>query len=134
MALFIKSDKDPVGKFVRVEAGFKSTNGTCFLVLRRLPPLYAKPPLFVVELSNELIDHRGEDAKVMHRAYAIQDFSEKELKFLIRAGVGGDVLPFFNFSYPVVIRRIGKSFYKFTEDELVRLVGTRVWKLIGGRR
>lgn len=135
MALFIKTDKDPAGTLVRVEAGFRGKDGKHYLILHRLPPHYSKPPTFVVELSAEAIDYRGEEARTYYKAFAIQDFSEKEMKLLVGAKPGQEQTPFFNFSYAAAIRRFGKTFYKLTDQELSQIVGTeRYWKLVGGLR
>lgn len=131
MALFMKTDKDPDGKLLRVDAGLRHKDGTCFLVLHRLPPEYAKPPTFLARLSGERMELRGEQTRVLHKAYALQGFTPKELKFLIDAPAGKDQLPFFNFSYPTVIKTLGKAFYKMSDEEIAPLVsGDRMWKLI----
>lgn len=132
MALFIKTDKDPDGMAVRVDAGFRGSNGLYYLLLHRLPPEYAKPPTFVVQLSADRLEVRGgtEESRGYYKAYAIQNFSPSECEFLRNAKPGGAVLPFFNFSYPKVLQILGKRFYKLTEDEVRPLVsGERFWKL-----
>ncbi|MDZ4168276.1 MAG: hypothetical protein U1E26_01285 [Coriobacteriia bacterium] len=131
MALFMRTDKDPEGTAVRVEAGLKHKDGTCFLVLHRLPPEYAKPPTFVVRLSGERMEVRGSgQSQAYFKAFAYQKFSAKELKLLVGAREGEDHLPFFNFSYPTVIRVLGKSYYKMRTEELRPLVEERTWKLV----
>jgi len=131
MARFIRTDKDPDGTLLRVDAGFRCKDGTHFLVLHRLPPEYAKPPTFVVRLSGETMEVRGGgNSRTYLKAFACQSFTAKEIKFLKDAADGADQLPFFNFSYPNVIRLLGKTFYKLTEDELRPLVAERHWKLV----
>lgn len=132
MPVFITTDKDPAGDKVRVEHGFRRSDGTVFVLLQRLPPLYAKPPVFLAELSDSRVEIRGaaEGAPVYHKAYAIQDLTEKERAFLIGVKRGSTVLPFLNFSYPNVIRILGKQFRCLDEAELAEVVCRHRWKLI----
>lgn len=136
MALFFKCDKDPEGKSIRVDAGFHSKSGTTFLLLHRLPPTYPKPPTFVVELSLDPIELRvGEHNRVYHKAYAFQDFSTKELKFLHEAPAGTVSLPLFGGGFATIPKTLGKSFTKLTDPELAALIQSdHTWKLIGGQR
>lgn len=132
MALFIKTDRDPEGIAVRVDGGFRGSNGLYYLLLHRLPPEYAKPPTFIVQLSADRLEQRGatEETRVYYKAYAIQNFSPGELEFLRNAKPGGSVVPFFNFSYPKVLRILGKRFYKLSDDEIKPLLpAQRYWKL-----
>lgn len=133
MPLFIKTDKDPEGVAVRVDGGFRGTDERFYLLLHRLPPEYAKPPTFLVQLSGDRLEQRGVvegDPRTYFKAYAIQGLSETECDFLRKTQPGGAVLPFFNFSYPKVIRVLGKKFYRLPEDEVKSLVsGERYWKL-----
>ncbi|MDA3937257.1 MAG: hypothetical protein PF636_10475 [Actinomycetota bacterium] len=137
MAVFIKTNLDPEGRIVRVERGFKGANGKFFLLLHRLPPEYAKPPTFIVELSGDKVEVRGgsqAEGPIFYKAYAIQDFTTPEKKFLARAKPGKDVTPFFNFSYPAVLRVLGKKFRCLSETELKSMMAANHWKLIGGQR
>lgn len=134
MTHFLKTNLDPAGRYLRVDGGFRSDRGLHFLLLHRLPPEYAKPPTFVVELSGELMEVRGEVTAAYRKAYAIQDFSAKELSYLKAAKCGATHAPFFNFSYPTVMRRLGKTFYKLTDAELAPLLQPHSWKLVGGAR
>jgi len=132
MPRFLRTNLDPEGKALRVDGGFKAADGTCYLLLHRLPPHYAKPPTFVVKLTGERMEIRGRDVRVLYRAYAIQDFTPKELDYLAGLKEGGTHAPFFNFSYPNVLKRMGKLVYRLTDEELAGLVETRGWKLVGG--
>ncbi len=136
MTVFIRSEKDPEGKQVRVERGFRGADGKSYLLLHRLPPEYAKPPTFLVELSGDRVDVRGEatDAPVYHKAYAFQCFTAMETKFLRSTKAGSSVSPFFNFSYPNVLRVLGKQFACLSEDETAALARRSPWKLVGGQR
>lgn len=136
MPLFLKTDKDPDGKAVRVDAGFRSKKGAEFLLLTRLPPHYPKPPSFIVELSSDTIELRsGQRSAVYHKAYAFQDFSPKEITFLRDAKPGNVTQPLFATGLPTVTRALGKSFYKLSDSELAQLVNTEpMWKFVGGQR
>lgn len=136
MALFFKCDKDPEGKVLRVDAGFRSKSGKYFLLLHRLPPTYPKPPTFMVELSADTIVLRvGEHSRSYQKAYAIQDFTAKELKFLREANPGNVGLPLFASGFSTTVRTIGKPIHKLSDAELATLVqGDEQWKLIGGQR
>lgn len=134
MPYFIKTDKDPLGQVLRIDAALRRRDGACFLVLRRLPPQYTLPPTFVVKLSGERLDQRGEAEYTYYKAYAIQDFSPKELKYLIDADAGREHTPFLRYAYPTVMSRFGKAVYKMTPAEFGPLVDDRFWKLIGGMR
>lgn len=135
MARYLKTNLDPEGKVLRVEAGVRASDGKTYLVLFRLPPEYAKPPLFVVELTSERMEVRGEGADcVFYKAYAHQDFSPKELQYVVGAKEGGTHAPFFNFSYPRLLKVFGKTFYKYTDAELASVTDRVCWKLVGGTR
>lgn len=136
MSRFLKTNLDPVGKILRIDACLKATDGKTYLVVHRLPPEYAKPPTFVIELSGERMDVRGEggEAAVFYKAYAYQNFTPKELQYLAGLKEGASHAPFFNFSYPNVLRIFGKTFYKYTEAEVASLVSPHSWKLVGGMR
>jgi hypothetical protein len=134
MTRFLKTNLDPDGKFLRIDAGFRGGSGAYFLQLHRLPPEYAKPPGFLIELTAERLEVRGAEVSSYLKAYAIQDFSPKELQYLKTAKEGATHAPFFNFSYPTVMKRLGKTFYKLTDAEVAPLVDARFWKLVGGER
>lgn len=136
MVLFFKCDKDPEGKVIRVDAGFRAKSGAYFLLLHRLPPTYPKPPTFVVELSEDPVQLRvGEHTQVYHKAYAIQNFTTKELKFLREAQAGSVSLPLFGAGMANIAKTVGKSFTRLTDAELAGLVqADKVWKLIGRQR
>ncbi len=137
MAVFIKTNLDPEGTAVRVERAFAGANGKFYLMLHRLPPQYAKPPTFLVELSGDRVEVRGGDqggAPTLYKAYAIQDLSTSEIKFLCGVKPGKDITPFFNFSYPTVLRVLGRKFRCLSEQETCKLVEKHTWKLIGGQR
>lgn len=136
MALFIRTDKDTEGKLVRVENGFKAADGKYYLLLFRLPPEYAKPPLFLVELSTDVVQVRDDsaDARQYYKAYAHQGLTEKETRFLCGCKPGKPVLPFLNFSYPTVIRVLGKQFTCLTGAEIAPIVSRHQFKLVGGTR
>lgn len=136
MPLFLKTDKDPDGKSVRVDAGFRTKSGTAYLMLTRLPPHYPKPPGFIVELSSDPIALRvGEHTKSYLKAYAIQGFSVKELVFLRDAPEGTVSLPLFGGGMSRIAKTMGKSFHKLTNEELAAVVNEEpIWKLIGGQR
>lgn len=131
MPLFIKTNLDPEGTHVRIDGGFRGADGNSYLLLQRLPPLYAAPPWFIVRLSSDRIEHRGsgEDARTYFKAYAIQGFSKIECDFLRKIGPGS-VSPFFDFRYPNIIRVMGKRFEKLLEDDFRRFISERHWKLI----
>lgn len=137
MPPLFKSDKDPEGTAIRLDAGFRGKNGTHYLMLTRLPPYYPKPPTFIAELSKDAIELRsGERSAVHYRAYAIQDFSPKELTFLRDAKPGKASLPLFGASaYPAIARTLGNPFYKLEDKELPAVAETgKLWKLVGGQR
>lgn len=136
MRAFIRTDKDLDGTKVYVENGFRGADGKYYLLLHRLPPEYAKPPVFLVELSGDRVEVRGDggSAPVYHKAYAFQSLNEQELKLLAKAKSGKPTVPFLNFSYPNVIRILGKQFECLSEDQTARIVSPHVWKLIGGVR
>lgn len=134
MPYFIRTDKDPDGTQVLVERGFIGADSREFLLLRRLPPHYAKPPTFVVELTNSTVERRGGGTQEEYfRALAYQSFSAKEIDFLRARDEGKSHLPFFNFSYPGIIKTFGKHFYCMTGDELKARLEKR-FKLVGGDR
>lgn len=136
MALFLKTDKDPDRKALRVNAGFRRKDGVVFLVLTRMPPHYPKPPTFVVELSSDPITLRsGERSAVYRKAYAYQDFTPKELKFLMDAEPGKVRLPLFAAGFGTVKRALGAVFERLSDAELTALVESEPpWKLVGGQR
>lgn len=135
MSAFIRTDQDPEGKRVCIRNAFKSANGKHYLLLHRLPPEYLKGPVFLVELSADRMEVRGETSgPVYFKAYAYQSLSADELKLLAKAKPGKTVLPFLNFSYPNVIRILGKQFECLSEDKMLPLVQSRTWKLVGGMR
>lgn len=136
MARYLKTNLDPEGKLLRIEAGLRTSEGKTYLVLFRLPPEYAKPPLFIVELSGDRMEVRGdnEECGVLYKAYAHQAFTPKELQYLAGLKEGGTHAPFFNFSYPTVLKVLGKTFYKLTEAEVSAIVDRACWKLVGGLR
>lgn len=134
MAVYLRTNLDPDGKLVRIESGVRAHDGTCYLVLLRMPPHYAKPPMFVVQLTKERMEVRGEDAQTLYKAYAIQSFNKQELEYLRGLKEGSTAMPFFNFSYPNVIKRMGKKFQRLTDAEISQLARTTVWKLVGGER
>lgn len=133
VALFICTDKDPHAKQVRVENAFRALDGRCFLLLHRLPPVYAKPPTFLVELSKDVIEIRGVngEAPIYYKAYAHQSLNVSEKQMLLNCKPGKTILPFFNFSYPNVIAVLGKQFQCLPEAETRAVVQSRTWKLIG---
>lgn len=136
MARFFKSLKDPEGTQVRVECGFRGADGRHYLLLRRLPPEYAKPPLWLVELSSDRLTQRDPvsgEQKAFPKAYSIQELSESEKQFLLSAAPGKAVSPFFNFSYPNVIRVLGKKFHKLEDADTAKLVDSTIWALLAGR-
>lgn len=136
MARYLKTNLDPEGKLVRIEAGVRAANGKSYLVLHRLPPEYAKPPTFVAELTGERMDVRapGQEGGTFYKAYAIQGFTPKELSYVAGLKEGASHAPFFNFSYPTVLKLFGKTFYKYTDAELAAIVDKHCWKLVGGMR
>ena len=137
MLRFITTDKDPEGRAVRVDNGFKGANGKSYLLLHRLPPEYTKPPAFLVELSADLVDIRTDnatDTPTYYKAYAIQDLTSAEVKFLKGQRPGKKVAPFLNFSYPSVIRILGKQFECMPEPQLDQVLKQYRWKFIGGQR
>lgn len=136
MPRFLKTNVDADGKVLRIEAAIKASDGKTYLVLHRLPPEYAKPPTFVVELSGERIEVRGygDQCGTFFKAYAHQSFSAKELQYVAGLKEGGTHAPFFNFSYPVVLKVFGKTFYKYTDAELAAIVDKHCFKLVGGMR
>lgn len=131
MARPIRSNKDRDGKAVCVECGFRGSDGTHFLLLRRLPPLYAKDPVWLVRLSADTLVQRSTDGsnQTFYKAYSVQDLTKLEKKFLMACTPGSSALPFFNFSYPNVIRILGKRFYRLEEHELGPLL-ERSWVFI----
>ena len=131
MLHFLRSSPDPEVKSLRVVTGIRTGDGTHYLVLNRLPPHYAKPPTFVVRLTDERMEVRGEGA-MLYRAYALQEFTPKELVYLSGLCPGKPHAPFFNFSYPNVLKRMGKVIQCLDDAALRQLVGTRDWKLVGG--
>lgn len=136
MSLFFKCDKDPEGTSLRVDSGFRGKGGKDYLLLTRLPPHYPKPPTFVVELSSDTIELRsGPRTTHYHKAYAHQDFSPKELKYLREADSGRVSLPLFGGGgYPTITRALGNPFHKYTASETAKLVNASTWKLVGGQR
>lgn len=120
----IRSTKDRDGTHVQVECGFQAEDGTCFLLLRRLPPHYARSPVWLVRLSTDTLSQRTEEdgAVTLYKAYSIQDLTETEKKFLCQCQPGSTVLPFFSFTYPNVIRVLGKRFRKLDESEITPLL------------
>ncbi len=120
----IRSTKDRDGTHVQVECGFQSEGGAFFLMLRRLPPLYAKPPVWLVRLSTDTLSQRAGDgtATTFYKAYSIQGLTDKEKEFLSQCEPGSSVLPFFNFSYPNVIKTLGKKFRKLDDSEVGALL------------
>lgn len=137
MRFFIRTDKDLEGTKVVVENGFRGADGKYYLLLHRLPPEYAKPPTFLVELSGDRVEVRGAEgngAPIYYKAYAYQSLNSQEQKFLSKAKPGKPTVPFLNFSYPNVIRILGKQFDCLSEEQTMRLVQPHVWKLIGGVR
>ena len=134
---FITTDKDPEGHAVRVDNGFKGADGRSYLLLHRLPPEYSKPPAFLVELSGERVEVRtenGEAAPTYYKAFAYQDLTPVEVKFLKGQRPGKRITPFLNFSYPNVIRILGKSFDSLQENQIDQLLSQYRWKFIGGQR
>ncbi len=131
MTSFLKTNLDLEGKLLRIETGIKSADGTCYLVLHRLPPEYAKPPTFVVRLSGEVMEVRGDQPMRFFKAFAMQEFTPKELGYLKGLRPGANHAPFLNFSYPNVLKRIGKTVYCMTESEIAAIVDPRCWKLVG---
>lgn len=131
MARFIKTLKDREGRQVVVECGFKAADGQYYLLLRRLPPLYARDPVWLVRLSSDTVTQRAEDgsSESHQKAYCIQDLNKGEKKLLMECKAGVPTLPFFNFSYPNVIRILGKQFTKLEDPDLAPLL-QRVWALI----
>lgn len=130
MPLFIRTNLDPAGQLVRVDGGFKAEDGRYYLLLHRLPPEYALHPTFLVRLSADTMEKRGEESGESYcKAYAIQDLGTSEKAFLRKQKPGATVVPFFNFSYPNVLRILGKRFISLTEAELKKVAGSRVWKL-----
>lgn len=130
MPLFIRTNLDPVGQFVRVDGGFIAEDGRYYLLLHRLPPEYALDPTFLVRLSTDTMEKRGEEgAETYCKAYAIQDLGSSEKAFLRKQKPGTTVVPFFNFSYPNVLRILGKRFVSLTEADLKKVVESRTWKL-----
>jgi len=134
MPLYIRTDKDPDGTQVVVEKAFRGNDGREFLLLKRLPPHYAKPPVFVVELTPQRVERRGAgEREDYYRALAYQSFTPKEIEFLRAREEGKDHLPFFNFSYPNVMKQLGKKFYCCSPQETQQRLGRR-FKLVGGDR
>lgn len=131
MARFITSSKDRDARQVRVEAGFKGLDGNYFLLLRRLPPLYAKDPVWLVRLSADALVQRNADGTndTFYKAYSVQDLTESEKRFLLGCTPGSSALPFFNFSYPNVIRILGKKFYRLEDNEISPLL-SKQWVFI----
>ncbi|MBA4370145.1 MAG: hypothetical protein C0418_01015 [Coriobacteriaceae bacterium] len=127
----IRSSKDREGKAVCVECGFRGADDNYYLLLRRLPPLYAKDPVWLVRLSADTLVQRSHDgsSQTFHKAYSIQSLTEAEKQFLMGCTPGASALPFFNFSYPNVIRVLGKRFYRLEEQELGPLA-ERSWVFI----
>lgn len=127
----IRTVKDRHGAHVLVECGFKAADGHHYLLLRRLPPLYAKHPVWLVRLSADTLVQRNQDgtSETFGKAYCIQDLTEQEKKFLTGCVPGSSALPFFNFSYPNVIRILGKRFDALEDAEIAPLL-QRVWALI----
>lgn len=135
MPRFIKTNHNPEGGVLRIESAVRGTDGKCYLVLYRTPPHYAKPPTFVVELSGERMDVRAfgdQAAAVFYKAYALQEFTPKELNYLMGLKEGGTHAPFLNFTYPNILKRMGKTVYRFTDAEVAQIVEPRMWKLIAG--
>lgn len=136
MRVFIRTEKDPDGKKIYVENAFKSASGKYYALLHRLPPEYSKGPVFLVELTNDRIEVRTEagDGPTYYKAYAFQSLNAQETKFLARATSGKPALPFLNFSYPNIIRILGKQFDCLSEAQVTSLVQPHLWKLVGGLR
>lgn len=131
MARFIMSSKDREGRSVQVECGFRGSNGNDYLLLKRLPPHYAKPPMWLVRLSPDTLVQRVDDGSSMtfFKAYSIQDLTESEKSYLLACKPGAAVVPFFNFSYPNLIRILGKKFYRLAETELTPILNKQ-WVFI----
>lgn len=127
MARFIATNKDPDARCVQVEAGFKGTDGNYYLMLRRLPPLYARPPLWLVRLSADTLVQRCGDgtSETFYKAYSLQEFTDTEKQFLGKLTPGGSALPFLNFTYPNVIRVLGKKIYVLEDAEVAALLKRR---------
>lgn len=127
----IMTVKDRDGAHVLVEGGFKAADGQHYLLLRRLPPFYARHPVWLVRLSTDTLVQRNQDgtSDTFYKAYCIQDLTEQEKKFLAGCTAGSSALPFFNFSYPNVIRILGKRF-DVLEDTQIGPLLSRVWALI----
>lgn len=135
MPKYLTTNKDPEGKSVRVECAFKSADGKVYLLLRRMPPLYSLPPLWVVEMSGETVVQRepGGSSTAYPKLVSIQDFSDSEKEYLLATAAGKMQLPFFNFSYPNVIRVLGKRFYKLNDHEIGPLLEGKLFALVRPR-
>lgn len=130
MSLFLRTHHDPFGGTLRIEGGFKSDSGEVFLLLHRIPPQYIKDPTFLVKLTGERVECRGEAGKQTYfKAIAIENLNKKE-KALLLESKQGTVLPFFNFSYPNVMKVLGKRFHVLHKEQIRPLVEERAWTLL----
>ncbi len=136
MPKYIATNKDREGKAVRIEGGYRASDGKAFLLLRRLPPEYAKPPLWLVQVSSDTLvqkDPATGESMSFEKLYSIHELTDAEKQFLLGTAPGKAALPFFNFSYPNVIRILGKKFTRLEEREIGPIVEGKLFVLIAGR-
>ena len=134
---FLKTSTDPHGTVIRVENGFRDASGKHFLLVRRLPPEHAKPPVFLVELSGDRLEVRGSadpQSQTYYKAYAIQGLTDAEKKLLGAAERGKRVPRRLGLGLPLVSRVMGRQFHCLSDAELRPLLDSYVWKLVGGQR
>lgn len=133
--LFIWTTKDVEPNRVRIDAVFRRPDGAYFVLLHRMPPPYAKHPIFLAEVTNDTVKYKdpsGENEKVVQKAY-VCDLNDAERKFLGGCGEGVQQMLLLGLKYPNVTRSLGKSFVRVNESEIRAVMQQHVFALTKGR-
>jgi len=80
--VFLKTNKTDTD--IIVVSAFRTDNRKVYFLLHRIKNQYAKSPLFLVELSNDIIRRNSEDLEAVdyRKLYVVQSVSDTALDYL----------------------------------------------------
>ena len=117
---------------VVIDKAFTSADGRLFLVLRRTVPYASKRPVFLGEVSTEVVRKRLADGgeQVHYKLFVRQSVSEQEIEFLRGKDAGAHGLPLLGMKSLKALVGGGKLTF-LLPSAYEKMLGDREFKLVG---